>query len=108
MKIRTALVVYKKSAYQTHFREYRDPIYRKLTRQGDKLLAHIKGSHDVHYRSIRRVEEALKKRCIRFNLKSRGQKFIGDRYDIVISVGGDGTFLDAARRTLRTPILGVN
>lgn len=40
--------------------------------------------------------------AFRANLK------VKKRYDLVVSIGGDGTFLQAARAVKRTPILGVN
>lgn len=108
MNIKKALIVYKKSAYQTYFQEYRDPVYRRLSKKGDKILAHIKRSHGMHYESVRSVEQILKSKNVSYDKKPRGQRFKGDKYDLVISVGGDGTFLDAARHVRKTPLLGVN
>lgn len=108
MTTKKFLIVYKKSAYQTYFQEYRDPVYRRLSKSGDKVLAHIKRSHGTHYESVRLVERVLKKNGIRYDKKPRGQKFNPSSYSLVLSVGGDGTFLDAARHLKNTPILGVN
>lgn len=109
MLIRTALIVYKKSAFQTYFKEYKTPAVRRLARVGDKVLTHIRRSHEVHYATLRFVQSILKKKGIRCRHLYRGQSFDGDRYDLIISVGGDGTFMDAARHIHKdTPILGVN
>jgi len=46
----------------------------------------------------------------RYSLKSVSQKEFSDRADAIISVGGDGTFLRAAKYSFRnqTPVLGIN
>lgn len=61
-----------------------------------------------HRRSFAAVEGALKNRGIKFDRLARGKAFKESRYALVISLGGDGTFLDAARHLKKTPILGVN
>ncbi len=108
MKIEKVLIIYKKSAYQTYFREYKPPHFTKLARAGDKVLAHIKRSHKVHYSSLEFVQTVLKKHGIRYDHLHRGRLFNENGYDLVISLGGDGTFLDAARNVREKFILGVN
>ena len=46
----------------------------------------------------------------RYSLKSVSQKEFSDEADAIISVGGDGTFLRAAKYSFRnqTPVLGIN
>lgn len=89
MSRKTILVVYKKSAYQSG-------------------LKNLRRSHDVHYRTLARVKAALKRRGLDLKGLARGRVFDGRKFNLVISVGGDGTFLDAARHLDSTPILGVN
>ena len=108
MTIKKALLVYKKSAYQTYFMEYRHPNVIRLARLGDLGLAHIKRSHEVHYQSLKGVENTLKRHGIKFDHRYRGKAFNENRYDLIISIGGDGTFLDAARNIRFKPIVGVN
>ena len=61
-----------------------------------------------HRRSFTSVERTLKRHGIKFDRLARGKTFDEGRYALVISLGGDGTYLDAARHLERIPILGVN
>ena len=90
MSPKKILVVYKKSAYQLG-------------------LKNLRRSHDFHYQTLAAVEKALKNfKEVNFDRLARGKVFDGRKFDLVVSVGGDGTFLDAARHLGSTPILGVN
>ena len=89
MTSKRILVVYKTSAYQSG-------------------LKHLRRSHDIHYRTLAVVEKTLKAIGFDFKRLPRGRKFQGRHYGLVLSVGGDGTFLDAARYLETTPILGIN
>jgi len=107
----SVLLVYKRSAYlrlrlgggpqgwlrQPHFKDY---------------VKVLKTSHWNHYKSLAVVKAALKTRglqvveVLRDELERVGKA--DGRYGLVVVVGGDGTFLDAARWTAKVPILGVN
>ncbi len=102
------LIVAKKSAFETYFNEYQEHPLRKLVRKGDKALLGIRRSHNTHYQTLSRVKAALKKRNIPFRVSFRGQSLDPKNHDLVISVGGDGTFLEASRSLSRQMILGVN
>ncbi len=67
-----------------------------------------KSSLIFHRRSFAAVERTLKDRGIKFDRLARGKAFDESRYALVISLGGDGTFLDAARHLEKISILGVN
>jgi NAD kinase len=65
----------------------------------------------VHnYRSLQKVEDCLKKHKIKYvAVKRRSLKAsLFEKRDLIISVGGDGTFLRAAHFSLSTPILCVS
>ena len=62
----------------------------------------------VHRRSFAAIEWTLTRRGIKFDRLARGKAFDESSYNLVISLGGDGTFLDAARYLKKTLILGVN
>jgi NAD+ kinase len=107
-KFRNVLLVYKKSAYDIHFGKYRHPSLARLYRAGDPQLAHFERSHYVHYGTLETVRALLKKKKMVVRAVSRGEVPSARGFDLVLSVGGDGTFLEAARRTGGEPILGVN
>ena len=102
------MIVAKKSAYQTYFNEYQERPLRKLVRKGDKALLHIRRSHLVHYQMLSHVKAALKKRKIPARVCFRGEFFNPKKYDLVISVGGDGSFLEASHKLDHQLIVGVN
>lgn len=108
MKIKKVLIVYKRSAFESYFSKYRHPAFQKLAKIGDKVLKHIHRSHHVHYSSLRYVESILSQNHILFDKCARGREFNPSRYDLILAVGGDGTFLDAARYAGNKLILGIN
>jgi len=54
------------------------------------------------------VEAVLKHRKLKFTKACRGTSLDYNRYDLIITVGGDGTFLEAARQVKGGVVWGVN
>jgi NAD kinase len=52
------------------------------------------------------VEAVLKNRKLKFTKACRGSSLDYSRYDLIITVGGDGTFLEAARQ-VKKGLFGV-
>ena len=102
------LVVYKKDAYQHYIREQRDPHLVRLLRRGHPDALEMQRAHAIHEAAIEAVAQALRRLPVRFDLVSRVDLRVERPYRLVVSVGGDGTFLQAARSVAQTPILGVN
>ncbi len=107
MTYTNALVVYKKSMYEL----YTDGKKADgATRSYVEKQPGLKESHDIQKRTIKTVLEALTKAGIshkeiyRANLED--EPLIS--YDLLISVGGDGTLLELSHYVTSTPILGVN
>jgi len=105
-----ALVVYKKSAYQLYVVERRDTHLVRLLRQGHPDTRDIQQAHDVHQKTLDHVLQTLKMLHVPYRVVYRGhlRASTSQRSDLVISVGGDGTLLQAAHALRDTPILGVN
>ncbi|MCG3176630.1 MAG: NAD kinase [Candidatus Omnitrophica bacterium] len=108
MPIRTALLVYKQSAYESYFGRYRSRRVSRLAEGGDRQLGRIRRSHDRHYGSLEAVERALRLSGVRTRRLLRGRAFDERDYDLIVSVGGDGTFLEAARQVRSRLVIGVN
>ena len=106
MKIKNVLLLYKKSTYGHHFQKCRLPV--RLTRTDRVFIRRFKRTHDAHYKSLALVRDALKTHGVPFDMIPRGKSVDCRGYDWVITVGGDGTFLEGARSVTRQHILGVN
>ena len=102
------LVVYKKDAYQQYIQEQQDPHLIRLLREGHPDAADMQRAHAVHEESMDAIVHALRQLPVEFDMAYRADLKVTRRYRLVVSVGGDGTFLQAARSIGRTPILGVN
>ncbi len=102
------LLFYKNSTYAGYFLS--DP--RRLGRLKGMLnpdqIKRFRSTHDNHFRCLSYVETILKMRKLKFTKACRGSSFNDHRYDLIITVGGDGTFLEAARHIGDQTIWGIN
>jgi NAD+ kinase len=97
------LIVYKKSFLETHVGDRKglgqlDPADRERLVRADA----------ENRRALGEVTAHLARRRIEFDAVYRGTIAARRRYDLVLSLGGDGTFFAAARYIKDTPILGIN
>jgi NAD+ kinase len=108
MKVRRVLLTSKTTLFEMPGLERRDPRLSALLKAGDPLVSRIESSHreTVHARQI--VQEALLASGIQVSGVRRQGHIQNGRYDLVISIGGDGTVLDIARFLDGTPVLAVN
>lgn len=101
------LVVYKKSAFQL-YTERKEPKVRALIARGARHAQVLEKSHTHHNAALETVVAACRatgadvRRIYRAHLRDTTQA------DLVVTVGGDGTVLDASHRVLHTTVLGVN
>ena len=100
-----ALLVYKKSTYEIYVLEQGGVDLN----EADKAM--LKESHDANSVSIKAVEDALEQLGVEYEKTWRAESFDFKSFspDLVIAVGGDGTFLESQRVVhCDTVILGVN
>lgn len=102
------LVVYKKDAYQQYIQEQQDPRLIRLLRRRHPDVLDMQRAHAVHEEAIEAVVRALRSLAVDFDVAYRSNLTVTTPYDLVVSVGGDGTFLQVAHHVKGTPILGVN
>ena len=102
------LVVYKKDPYQQYLQEQQDEHLQRLLRRRHPDVLDMQQAHLVHEESMEAILQTLRRLEVPFDLAYRADVQASSQYDLVVSVGGDGTFLQAARSIVRTPILGVN
>jgi NAD+ kinase len=105
MKFQRTLLLYKQSVYETYFADA-GGMHGK--RGVSKQFERFRRTHRKHYETLAKIEEALKQNGLSYQKFARGRKIDYARCDLVITVGGDGTFLEAARHLKKQLILGIN
>jgi NAD+ kinase len=97
------LIVYKKSFLES---QASDPkgIAHLDPEDRDRLIR----ADAENRRALGEVTAHLARRGIDFDAVYRGSIAARKRYDLVLSLGGDGTFFAAARYLKDTPVLGIN
>ncbi len=109
MNLRKVLIVYKKSTFQIQAVEHRESRFIRLIEEGHDTVTRVKVAHEEHYDVLEALTRELAGRGIEVTAVARADltRTVSD-VDLVISVGGDGTFLDASHFVGDTPLLGVN
>lgn len=103
------LVVYKKSAYQTNVKERKNPRFLELLERGDRSVARMIEAHEDHVATIEEAKAALDELGARASFRFRGDEGLVEEVDLVVTVGGDGTLLWAARWVgPGIPMLAIN
>ncbi len=108
MKSPKVLVVYKESSL-TRLEKVR-PIPRRI-KLGNYWEV-LKGSHQRHHHTVQGVREILSEMKLKADFilrrKMNQMGFADGRYGLVVTVGGDGTLLDASHSVKDLPVLGIN
>ena len=108
MQITRVLVVYKKSYYELYGSEHSEHHFAALQARQHPIVQTLQHSHAENQRTLEAVCTALEAVGLSYDCLYRGDLESVSRYDMLLSVGGDGTFLEVARYTVDTPVLGVN
>lgn len=108
MKFKNVLLLYKRSAYKIYFEDARSSIRRKRNEVVKSEKMRFKESHEDHYITLQEVGRVLLTNGVRYTEYYRGRNIPYEGYDLIITVGGDGTFLEAARKVKSQVIIGVN
>jgi len=105
MELNKVLVVYKKSLFDLYSHS-KDSHVREYARASSDL----KGNDLEHMLTTDSVIETLEDKRIPYDMLYRAQldAVDTDDYNLVIPVGGDGTFLNTSHYMSSVPLLGVN
>jgi NAD+ kinase len=101
-------VVYKKSYYELYGYEHRERHFKKLQKHHHPIIEAMQLSHAENQRTLTAVRAALEALHVPYDCIYRGELKRVSGYDVLLSVGGDGTLLEVARHAGDTPVLGVN
>jgi NAD+ kinase len=105
------LVLLKRSSYTKYVVQGHDPRVESLLKANDPTVARMIPSHRDHAQTVEEVSRALKEAGADTTFHDDPRKtHAADRpYDLVVTVGGDGTLLAASHQIgAETPLLGVN
>lgn len=80
-----------------------------LLRRGDATVANINAAHNEHAATIHELRKALAETPFEVTrIRTFRSGFDASGFDLVVTVGGDGTLLNTSHSVGRTPILGIN
>jgi len=102
------LLFYKNSTYAGYFLSDRRRLAQLKEMLNSKAIDRFRRTHENHFWTLSYVESVLKNRKIKFTKACRGSSVNFSRYDLIITLGGDGTFLEAARHAVGQIVWGVN
>ncbi len=91
------LVVYKKSAWQTNVIERKNARFLELIAEGHDAVERLEAAHHAHTETLEETRLALESLGARATFRFRGDEGLVGDFDLVVTVGGDGTLLWAAR-----------
>src|SRR5258708_7154450 len=102
------LLLYKNSTYAGYFLSDRKRLAQLEGMLNSEEVKRFRRTHSNHFWSLSYVEAVLKNRKLKFTKACRCSSLNYSRYDLIITVGGDGTFLEAARHLKNQVVWGVN
>ncbi|MCB9558111.1 MAG: NAD(+)/NADH kinase [Deltaproteobacteria bacterium] len=109
MTLNRVLVVYKKSRYQLYVKEHQIASISEAIARGDALAQRFLSSHQALEQTLAAIRNILQGFGAQVVERWRAHMRTSNDFDLVISVGGDGTLLDTSyRMSGGTPLLGIN
>lgn len=103
------LVVYKKSAWQTNVVERKNARFIELIAERHDAVERLEAAHHAHTETLEETRLALESLGARATFRFRGDEGLVGEFDLVVTVGGDGTLLWAARWLGEgTPVIAIN
>jgi NAD+ kinase len=102
------LVIYKKSAYQLLVRERKNARARALLERKDRSVERLLASHEDHVSTIQEARALLESLGVEATFRYRADADTADSFDMVITLGGDGTLLWASHLVGKQPMLAIN
>jgi len=103
------LVIYKKSAFQLYVRERRSPRVVSLLRRKHVAVDRMRAAHDDHVGTIAAAKELLRALGTRAVFRYRADVGAAHEFDLVVTLGGDGTLLWASHAVgADVPVIAIN
>jgi NAD+ kinase len=107
-RARVAVLV-KRSSYRFFVEEGQDARIVDLIAKNDPTVSRMRRSHEAHQETMRELRAAFVELGVEATYHEGPRTRIDGAYDLVLTVGGDGTVLAASHQLgPNTPLLGVN
>lgn len=107
MKQLRIVILYKQSTYKHIFLNSKRVAAAEV-KQTKAIAKRFIDTHVEHYQTLKKVESFLKEQNLSYTKMLRGRSGNLRQFDLVITVGGDGTFLEAASQVTTQQMLGIN
>jgi NAD+ kinase len=103
------LVVFKKSAYQIYVHERGHARVAELLDSGDPAVSTLLRAHEDHEATVEETRRVLREAKVTAVFRRRSDPRSQQQFDLVLTVGGDGTLLSASHMVARgCPVLAIN
>lgn len=106
--IRRIFVVYKRSVYQKYILDEGNQRMSDLINRAHLSAATLVSAHEKHMASLNEVLTLLDKTGIPYDTETRNNLRKIQGYDLILTIGGDGTFLYSAHQVTHQLIMGIN
>lgn len=105
---RRVLVISKRSSYELYVRQQQNPRFLDLLGRKDVTVSRMERADRHHSEALQEVRAAIEHLGWRATFRERDRVGEVAGFDLVITVGGDGTLLWVSHAVGDTPMLGVN
>lgn len=103
------LVIYKKSAYELYAHQRRHRGLRALLEAGGPAATRLMRAHRDHAASLREARRVLARLGVVASFRHRGEPRSTGSFDLVVTLGGDGTVLRASHVVgVSCPLVAIN
>jgi NAD+ kinase len=103
------LCIYKKSAYQIYVHERRHTRVEQLLSGRDPAVAGLHRAHREHERTVAEARRLLRALGARATFRRRSARGSITDFDLIVTLGGDGTLLWASHAVGATcPVIAIN
>lgn len=103
------LVIYKKSALQVYVHERKNERIGRLLKDKHPVVSRLARAHDAHKSALVAAQNVLRKLSAHAEFRFRSDPGRSDSFDLVVTLGGDGTLLWASHIVGKDhPIVAIN
>ncbi len=102
------LLLYKNSTYAGYFLSSRKRSVKLRGLFNSDEIKRFHRTHENHFWALSYIEAVLKSKGLKYTKICRGTSINYNKFDLIITFGGDGTFMEAARNIKKQIIWGVN